>query len=96
MAKGYLEVSCNVPNSALLNNLCYRSVAYTVCGPQVFKFGCYVAIPIFMTAAFVTNPDRLAAIIKNVSQLCTPLYLCQAVDPFAAKTTSICWCSVHT
>jgi hypothetical protein len=36
--------------------------------PQVFKFGCYIAIPIFMTAAFVTNPDRLAAIIKNVSQ----------------------------
>ena len=35
-----------------------------------------------MTAAFVTNPDRLAAIIKNVSQLCTPLYLCQAVDQF--------------
>lgn len=37
--------------------------------PQVFKFGCYIAIPIFMTAAFVTNPDRLAAIIKNVSLL---------------------------
>ena len=36
---------------------------------QVFKFGCYIAIPIFMTAAFVTNPDRLAAIIKNVSKL---------------------------
>lgn len=36
---------------------------------QVFKFGCYIAIPIVMTAAFVTNPDRLAAIIKNVSHL---------------------------
>ena len=68
MAKGSLEVSCNVPNTALLNSSSHRSVAYTVCGLQVFKFGCYVAIPIFMTAAFVTNPDRLAAIIKNVSQ----------------------------
>lgn len=42
-------------------------------GPlEVFKFGCYIAIPIFMTAAFVTNPDRLAAIIKNRAYVVYP------------------------
>ncbi|KAL3134053.1 hypothetical protein ABBQ32_008482 [Trebouxia sp. C0010 RCD-2024] len=39
---------------------------------EVFKFGCYIAIPIFMTAAFVTNPDRLAAIIKNRAYVVYP------------------------
>ena len=34
---------------------------------QVFKFGCYLSIPVLMTVFVAGNPGRLEAIIKNVS-----------------------------
>ena len=36
---------------------------------QVFKFGCYLSIPVLMTVFVAGNPGRLEAIIKNVSHL---------------------------
>jgi protein PET100 len=39
---------------------------------EVFKFGCYVSIPIVMTVAIAGSPDRLAAIIKSRSYVVYP------------------------
>lgn len=36
---------------------------------EVFKFGCYVAIPISMMAVFANNSGNLEAIVRNVSSL---------------------------
>ena len=33
---------------------------------QVFKFGVYLAVPIFMTLAIAGSPKNLEALIKNV------------------------------
>lgn len=32
---------------------------------EVFKFSCYVGIPIFMMTLFANNPDNLEKIIRN-------------------------------
>ena len=42
---------------------------------QVFKFGCYISIPILMTIFVAGNPGRLESIIKNVLPL-DPLSPC--------------------
>ena len=39
---------------------------------EVFKLGCYLAIPIGMTAVFTFNPDNLDAIIKSRSYVVYP------------------------
>ena len=39
---------------------------------EVFKLGCYLAIPIGMTAFFTFNPDNLDAIIKSRSYVVYP------------------------
>lgn len=36
---------------------------------EVFKFACYVGIPISMMSIFANNPDNLEKIIRNVSIL---------------------------
>ena len=36
---------------------------------QVFKFGCYLSIPVLMTVFVAGDPGRLESIIKNV-RLC--------------------------
>ena len=40
---------------------CYRDALL-----QVFKFCCYVSIPVLMTVFIAGNPARLEAIIRNV------------------------------
>lgn len=37
---------------------------------ELFKFACYVGIPISMMVVFANNPDNLEKIIRNVS--CKP------------------------
>lgn len=34
---------------------------------EVFKFGCYISIPILMMSAFAYDPQNLERIIRNVS-----------------------------
>ena len=34
---------------------------------EVFKFACYVGIPISMMSVFANNPDNLEKVIRNVS-----------------------------
>ena len=45
--------------------------------PQVFKFCCYVSIPVVMTVFIAGNPARLEAIIRNVwpSPTCTYIFI---------------------
>ena len=45
----------------LLIMTCYRDALL-----QVFKFCCYVSIPVLMTVFIAGNPARLEAIIRNV------------------------------
>ena len=40
--------------------------------PQVFKFCCYVSIPVLMTVFIAGSPERLESIIRNVRRLALP------------------------
>lgn len=49
--------------------------------PQVFKFCCYIAIPIGMTVAISGSPKNLENLIKNVRWPCvTPLVVSAVVS----------------
>ncbi|CAK0781994.1 hypothetical protein CVIRNUC_005525 [Coccomyxa viridis] len=39
---------------------------------EVFKFGCYISIPILMTIFVAGNPGRLESIIKNRAYVVYP------------------------
>ncbi|KAJ7557403.1 hypothetical protein O6H91_05G125400 [Diphasiastrum complanatum] len=39
---------------------------------EVFKFGCYVSIPIFMMVVFANNSGNLEKVIKNRSYVVYP------------------------
>ncbi|CAL5221165.1 g3305 [Coccomyxa viridis] len=39
---------------------------------EVFKFGCYLSIPVLMTVFVAGNPGRLEAIIKNRAYVVYP------------------------
>lgn len=61
-----------------------RAVAITllriaVSWPQVFKFCCYIAIPIGMTVAISGSPKNLENLIKNVRWPCVTSLVVSAV-----------------
>eukprot|EP00250_Pteridium_aquilinum_P008887 c18283_g1_i1 orf=241-483(-) len=39
---------------------------------EVFKFACYVCIPISMMALFANNPDNLEKVVRNRSYVVYP------------------------
>lgn len=45
---------------------------------EVFKFCCYISIPIMMTVFIAGNPRNLEAIIKNVRSFGTTV--CEALE----------------
>ena len=53
----------------------------------MFKFCCYVSIPVLMTVFIAGNPARLEAIIRNVLLLLIPCYTDQdAIMPCPRPT----------
>ena len=42
---------------------------------EVFKFACYVGIPISMMSVFANNPDNLEKVIRNVSTMFISLHI---------------------
>ena len=58
---------------------------------EVFKFCCYLSIPILMTYFIAGNPRNLEAIIRNV-RLCSVVACCRTVlflHEYSAEATSV-------
>ena len=69
------------------------------CFSQVFKFACYVSIPVGMTYLIAGKPHVLEAIIKNVSYLLLEHYRYCTMLLHATNCTALCrgptWCTLR-